>query len=158
MIALLYDPWAGIAELPVTLRHPLQLWRKAIWFRANPRDPGYMRARLQETWPGARCLEVTERLDAAALGDTREIVLLYPDAIGLGWGRIERQLATVAPHAVLQALNGRRQRMLLDPATRRALRLRRFLERTFVIELVAGLAMLIATPCLLAIDLLRGRT
>ena len=158
LVALFRDPWAGLAEEAVTWRNPRLLWRKAQWFKANPRSEAYMRARLAEHWPEAEFVDVAAdpawetRISGAA-----EIVLLYPDAIGIGFRGLERRVRVHAPRAAIQVLNGRRRVFLLDPATARALRVRRFLERTMLLDVFMGLAFLAATPVLLACDLARGR-
>ena len=72
-------------------------------------------------------------------------------------GLVERIVRARASHDVLQVLNGRRRVFLLDDTTVRALRLRRFLEETMLLDAVMGLGLLVATPVLLAIDLARGR-
>ena len=157
-VALFYDPWAGHAEAPVSLARPGLLWRKAVWFKANPRSRAYMAALLAEMRPAARLVDVGEGDGwRAAAAEARHILLLYPDAIGIGFGRIERALRRAAPAASLAALNGRRRLLPLDRATLRALRLRRFLERTMLVECVLGLTLLAATPLLLAFDYARGR-
>ncbi len=80
-----------------------------------------------------------DRLDArlvdrlSARGYTL-VVLLYRDAIGLGWSRTERSTRRLAGrHAVL---NGRRRFFELDRAHRRALRLRRLLSTAWITELL----------------------
>jgi hypothetical protein len=157
-IGLYHDAWSGLGEAPITLRRPLLLFRKAMWFKANPRSADYMRARLAEAWPAARFFDCGTEPDweqaAAAAGD---VVLLYPDAIGIGFGDIERRLQSVAPRATLHVLNGRRRGFLLDAATHRALRLRRFLECSMLVEIVFGCGFLLATPVLLGVDWARGR-
>ena len=158
ILVLTRDAWAGLADAPTTLRQPLLLWRKAVWFKANPRDAAYMGALLAEHWPGAAAVDVGRDRDwTRDLAAAREIVLLYPDAIGIGFGAIERRILDAAPRAEITVLTGRRRRFLLDRATRRGLLVRRFLERSMLLECLMGLGLLLATPVLLGVDLARGR-
>jgi hypothetical protein len=156
--ALVLDPWLGLEDAPPTLRRPLLLWRKAMWFKANPRPAAYMRALLAEHWPQARLVDVrSEPHWAGALTGAERVVLLYPDAIGIGFGGIERRLLRLEPHGVITVLNGRRRVFELDRRVRRRLLLRRFLERSMLIECILGVGMLAATPFLVCLDLARGR-
>jgi hypothetical protein len=91
IIGIFYDPWAGIRVTPASFRNPLRLWRKAVWYRANPRSREYMQALLAERFPDAEFVEIGARplsidMDIGATN----IVMLYPDAIGLGFTSIER--------------------------------------------------------------------
>jgi hypothetical protein len=158
IVALFHDPWKGLADAPVDWRRPGRLWRKAQWFKANPRTASYMQDRLGELWPEARFIDTDAEADwDRALDGAAQVILLYPDAIGISFNRVERIVRARANHAVLQVVNGRRRVFLLDDATARALRLRRFFEGTMLLEAIMGLVLLVATPVLLAIDLVRGR-
>jgi hypothetical protein len=66
------------------------------------------------------------------------VVLLYPDGNGLGWMSLEQRLGRLGVPMV--ALNGRRRLFTFDKPTRRALRLRRALERSWLVEaaVIAG--------------------
>ena len=153
IVALYHDPWKGLADALVDWRRPWLVWRKAQWFKANPRTASYMQERLAELWPEARFIDTGAEANwDRAVDGAAQVVLLYPDAI-----RVERVVRARANRAVLQVVNGRRRVFLLDDATMRSLRLRRFFEETMVLEAIMGLALLVATPVLLAIDLVRGR-
>lgn len=156
-VALFYDHWAATRNAPVSFRRPFQLWKKVVWYKANPRTADYMTALLRERYPHAELVELSERLT----DDVRQaglVVLLYPDPIGLGFSPIERDLARAAPDARIAVLNGRRRQFEFDKSTRRALRFRRFLEWTMLVECVSGVVLIIATPFLLLFDMVRGRT
>jgi hypothetical protein len=86
------------------------------------------------TGPGRE--QVRQRLGR---DDWDVVLLVYPDAIGLGAGALERlALDTGRP---VYVLNGRRRLFALDPGTRAALVRRRFLARSRVVEkLLAVLA------------------
>ena len=158
IVGLFHDPWAGVRNGPRTLRQPLSLWKKAVWYRANPRSADEMQNLLVERFPGTRFAEVDAgSLDAAVPTDATRIVLLFPDATGLGCAWMARTAARRAPNASLIVLNGRRRQFELDGRSRLALAGRRFLERTMMVEFVAGGVILIATPFLLVFDFVRGR-
>lgn len=135
----------GVAELP--RRTTRRAYRRALLEKANPRSPAYMRELFADRYPDGRI-----ETDVSAVDGAHTIVLLYPDAIGLGWEPIERRL----PPDV-RVLNGRGREFALDRRARIALRARRLLERTMLVEAVALVAAAAATPALLAADLLRGR-
>jgi hypothetical protein len=88
----------------------------------------------------------------------QQIVLLYPDAIGLGWGPVERAvLRRAAPGAEVRVLNGRRRDFVLDRRARFRLELRRWFETALIGEAAATVSFVLLTPVLLAWDVLRGR-
>jgi len=152
------DPWWKISQHANALQRPLALWRKAVWYKANPRSPAEMRSRFATAFPETPLLDAGQDPGwASAVSGARVIVLVYPDSIGLGFGRIERQVRRAAPAAKLELLNGRGRRMALDGRTRLALRARRLLEWTMTVELVAGGILVLSTPVLLLVDLMRGR-
>jgi hypothetical protein len=158
IVGLFHDPWESARVAPRTLRRPLALWKKAVWYRANPRSADYMKSLLAERFPDAGFIEVDgQSLDAAVPSDATRIVLLFPDAIGLGCAWMAGKAARRAPNASLTVLNGRRRQFELDARSRVALASRRFLERTMIVEFAAGAFILLATPFLLAFDFVRGR-
>ena len=66
----------GYEHLPK--RSPGRIYRRTMWWKANPRDPAYMRALFAERYPDGELHEG----DSPPAADVT--VLLYPDAIGLG--------------------------------------------------------------------------
>jgi hypothetical protein len=149
-----YDPWARAAsrELP----RPLELYRRAVAYKANPRSREYMETLFASTVAGGRLVEAEPT--PSSLADADRVVLLYPDAIGVGFGRLERRvLAQVPAGAKLWALNGRRRLFELTPKTRRRLALRRLLEVSMLPEAVVTVLFAAASVPLALIDLLRGR-
>lgn len=158
-VALYRNPLAPAAADPISLRHPWRLWRKAIWFRANPRDTAYMQARLAEHFPEASFVDVDSDPDWPRKVDgATTVVLLYPDSIGLGFAGLESRARRLAPEAEFVVVNGRRRKFPFDSAARRRLYPRRFLEWTMLLEFFMGLGILIATPFLLVFDTVRGRS
>ena len=60
--------------------------------------------------------------------------MLYPDSIGLGWSRIERYF--LKSGCTVMVLNGRGRFFELTPKVRRKLKFLRFLELSFVVEMM----------------------
>lgn len=159
VIALFFNPWPGHMERPRD-RHPLRLYRYAIWYKANPRNAEYLRELLAERFPDAEWVSVDEQPEwRERIGGADEIVLLYPDSIGLGFASLEREIhASRKAWAGVTVLNGRRRQFRLNGATRLGLRMRRLLEWTMLPELMFLAVFLVVTPLLWALDLVRGRT
>jgi hypothetical protein len=151
VVGVLYYPWGedyGYPALP--RKRPRRIYRRTLWWKSNPRSRDYMRALFRERYPDA---ELHEGDSPPPPADNT--VLLYPDAIGLGFAPRERELRG---RPGLRALNGRRREFALDRPTLRALRVRRLLERTMLLEAVAlPLFVALAAPLWL-FDALRGRT
>ena len=150
-------------------------------FFANPRDLAYQIGLARDLLALGTPTEVVCRVDAAyrelpavtqmeALGRVEicpagelgrdahrfdTVGLIYPDALGLGWSRLEARLRTLQARNIV-FVNGRRRAMTLDAAAWRALSWRRFLAKTRLPELVfAALAIPVAAGCAAA-DALRG--
>lgn len=94
-----------------------------------------------------------ERLAAEAAGGA--IVLIYPDALGLGWGPFEGALRQKGIEPFV--LNGRQRLFRLDNSARWALLWRRFLAQTRIVELIMAF-LLAPTAWMLALaDRIDGR-
>lgn len=159
-IALFHSPWPadGLARPPRS--KPFAQYRYAVWYKANPRDADYMRALQCELIPDAEWVDTREQPDwSSRLADADEVVLLYPDSIGLGFNRVERAvMAHKAASAAVGVLNGRRRKFHLNGATRLGLRLRRLLEWSMLPEFLFLPIFVAATPLMWAFDAARGRT
>jgi hypothetical protein len=156
----LYLPWQGnLATAPAPARNPVDKYRKALQYKANPRDENYLRSCFSERFPGGEFINIAQNQnwrESVKAADT--VVFLYPDAIGLGFGRLEREVGRLKKNwAALRALNGRRRDFLLSSSTLWALRLRRLIERGMLGELIALLLFGCLTPVFLLGDLLRQR-
>lgn len=138
----------------------LDLYRYALWYKANPRTADYMRSLVLDRFPDAEWLETREHSDwTNRLCHADTVILLYPDSIGLGFGAVERSVfAHKRDWAAVVVLNGRRRKFRLNGATRFGLRLRRMLERSMLVELALLPVFVVVTPLLWAIDAARGRT
>lgn len=100
---------------------------RVVCQRSHPRSKEYMLSLLQEKFPG------TQLIDLEQPRSSGQIILLYPDSIGLGWWKVERRLSR--SHKLV-VLNGRRRVFEFTPSVRRMLLLRRFLEMTFLPEML----------------------
>ena len=159
VIGIFHDSWARIRQLPTSFRNPLSLWMKAVWYKANPRSSDYMKALFAERYPGATFIDTgAGAISAATMVGASKVVLLYPDSIGLGYAAIERGVAHNAPNAAVEVLNGRQRQFAFDRRVRWALRSRRFLEWTMLIECFAGVALVLVTPFLFLFDFMRGKS
>ena len=145
-VGVLHDPW------PARRDGRLRRYRAMVEYKANPRDETYMRALFAERYPDGRLG------GAEDVAGADRIVLLYPDAIGIGWGPVERALLRRASQRTeVRVLNGRRRDFVLDRRSRQRLELRRWLEAALVGEALASAAFVLITPVLVAWDVLRGR-
>lgn len=128
---------------------------------SDPRSEAWMSRAFEVRYPMGRFRVIDPATvssdEFALMGDT-VIVLLYPDAIGLGFGPLERRLRASLPMgATVHVLNGRRRSFALDGATCRALMLRRAIKRLLLGEMVFSLVFVAMTPILLVADWMRGR-
>ncbi|OGG48157.1 MAG: hypothetical protein A3F84_23055 [Candidatus Handelsmanbacteria bacterium RIFCSPLOWO2_12_FULL_64_10] len=110
---------------------------------------------LRRVWGGSKGLgsldpTLTQELSAR---NYDALVLLYPDAIGLGWGRTERVLARLRIPTTL-VINGRRRVFVWDAESRRALRRRRAAEKLWVAEMALALVIALGGVPLTAWDFL----
>ncbi|MFA7428595.1 MAG: hypothetical protein WCZ23_00395 [Rhodospirillaceae bacterium] len=156
VLGLFYTPWPEHMEARVPLSQPHKLFRKAVWLKSNPRDLAYMSNLFRERYPDGHLTQTVDEDDVRAAD---VVVLLYSDAVGLGWAGIEWQILHARRDVTeVRVLNGRRRDFVLSGNTRRALLWRRMLEWTMLPEIVMTISFLIVTPLLLTIDWVRGRT
>lgn len=159
VVGLFYSAWNKDIEGWRSSRHLLELYRYAVWFKANPRSKDYMCTLFTERFPAAMLFDLNEDpawRDYVRCADI--VVLLYPDAIGLGFATLEHEVRRLLkPLAALRVLSGRRREFVMNSSTSRALIVRRVLERSMLLELLFTPIFVCLTPLLLMIDLLRGR-
>jgi hypothetical protein len=156
VIGVFHNPWCADYD---PRRSAAELYRRAVWLKANPRDEAYMRALFAERYPRG------EFVDADAdprwlerLRDADTVVLLYPDSTGLHFSPLESVVEKNKKlWATVRALNGRRRDFVLSARARRQLRRRRFVERAMLGEALSIFAFAAMTPFFVAVDLLRGR-
>lgn len=85
------------------------------------------------------------------------IILVYPDALGLGWSSLERKLLA-SLRVPLFFATGRRRLMPLNLSAHRQLRWRRFLANSRVAELLCGALVIPFAISCAAVDALRGKS
>ncbi len=126
--------------------------------KRNPRDQEQMLGLARAAFgPDSRVVRAHE-IEPRLLADASEIVLLWPDGNGYGWGRVERRVfARKAPSCAVVVLNGRRRRFTLSRWLRVGYLVRRILERFWVAEIAFSLLFLLVSPCLVVWDLATGR-
>jgi hypothetical protein len=130
----------------------------AARYRRNPRTAEYMHGLARSVMPSATIVEVETELPAAQIAAADHIVLLWPDAIGFGWTRIERAVFRAKRRdARVSALTGRRRSVDLAVPTLLGFRLRRMVERLWLGEIAATLLLLFTGPILVVWDLAKGR-
>lgn len=101
---------------------------RVVCQRANPRSKEYMQNLLSENFPNHKLISPDNITNAD------DVVLLYPDSIGLGWGSIERKIKNISKN--IQVLNGRKRKFILNSKIQSQLNLRRLLEITFLPEII----------------------
>ena len=123
--------------------------------RRNVRSQGYMETLAAQRFPEFTSAQLY--FEADCLPPCSRLVLLWPDANGIGWSGIEEHLMNQRPNTEFIVLNGRRRQFQLDATIARSYRLRRFFEKAMVYEIGFSIAFLFLTPCMLVWDGLRGR-
>lgn len=108
---------------------PQKMYR-SVCSKANPRTDVYMQDLLKSVEPKAK--EICD-LDFASL-EKASVIIMYPDAIGFGGGRLEKVLLKHCKEVYI--LNGRKRYFQLTIKTRRKLLFRRFLEKTMLVEIM----------------------
>jgi hypothetical protein len=124
-----------------------------------PRDESYMRHIFEQRYPGASFLNAG--IDGnwqTEIKTAEKIVLLFPDAIGFGFSRLEHQVRGLkSATAEVCFLNGRTRTLQISASVRSQLRLRRLLVRFLVFEMLAIVPFFFATLWFAGSDRVRGR-
>jgi hypothetical protein len=129
---------------------PQKLW-KVVCCRANPRPFEYMKSALESIYPEAEIM-LLEDIPPAL----KKVILMYPDSIGLGQGSLESYLTKRGVELFI--LNGRKRHFELTSSVRRKLRLKRFLETSFLFEFLGLLFLLIFASLSTIKDKMMGRS
>lgn len=156
IVGIFHNPWQAEYKTDTSL---MELYRKALWLKANPRREAYMKELFEERYPQGKFINADEQADwteQMSLADV--IVLLYPDSIGTKFSPIESFVKTNKKcWSTVRVLNGRRREFMLTRRAIRQLRLRRVLERSMLGEALAIVAFMAVTPLFIVSDLVRGR-
>lgn len=127
--------------------------------RRNPRSAEYMKALCDHTFGKDYTMLPAEDIASKSLTEAEDVVLLWPDGNGYGWGRTEKKVLRALPkEARLHVLNGRRRYFRFGPTQRVGYMLRRAAERFWVGEMAMTLVFIFATPFLIAWDKAKGRS
>ena len=161
VLAVLFSP--DVDAGPAT--GPLVKLRLIERYKRNSRLPDYMRELARVAIKqDCELIELPEGCDparvltAARLEAAREIVLLWPDAIGYGWWPIERRVfASKRPVTPVSVLSGRRRRFAVTWSSLMPFRVRRVVERLWLGEIALGAGLLLAGAFLVTWDTIRGR-
>jgi hypothetical protein len=92
-----------------------------------------------------------------AVRDIDTIILAYPDALGLTFGRLEARLLAAGARNIV-VLTGRRRLFPLSPQAMRSFRWRRLLASTRIVELMGAIAVLPVAAALAGYDWLKAGT
>jgi hypothetical protein len=88
------------------------------------------------------------------LGKFEQIVLLWPDGNGMGWFDIERQIFREKDlNSAVYVLNGRNRLFELHRTLWRRYKLKRFLEKSFLLEFAVLGVFLVTAPVLALWDM-----
>ena len=136
-----------------------QYYKRAVYFKANPRDEEYMKSIFEERFPTGEFIDCLADVEWTKVKKADMVVLLYPDAIGLGFCNIERKLNRNINrrNTSIYILNGRRRFYEFNFKTRICLYCRRVLERYMIGEILVSCFIVVLTPLLWLWDQLRGR-
>lgn len=112
---------------------------------------------IGDLWPNVEAsITPLDRFPLDLLRDPDTVVLVYPDPLGLGFGRFESQLIAMGASNIV-ILNGRRRLFPLTAAARRVLWWRRVLASTRLLEAVAAIGLVPFAAILATYDRFRGR-
>lgn len=94
--------------------------------------------------------------ETPSVREANTVLLVYPDALGLTFGGLERRLRSSGADNVV-VVTGRRRFFPLTATARRALAWRRVLASTRIVELAGAVAVIPVAAILAVHDRLRGR-
>ncbi|MBN2010091.1 hypothetical protein JW960_12170 [candidate division KSB1 bacterium] len=133
---------------------PWSLYKQVLWYKARPRREAYMQELFETYYPDGIFINIDNEPDwQHHIVSASTIVLLYPDATGLGFMSVERTIwKQKRMWANIKVMNGRRRQFVINWSVYIQLLIRRILERTMLIELCATIPFVLITPILLLID------
>ena len=128
-------------------------------YKQARRSAEYMRAlAVEHAGADVVFVDAADVMSSGRLDGAGRIFLLWDDAIGAGWGLGDLKVLMNAPSsATVTVLNGRRRSFALTPRSLAGAWARRFLEASFLGELVFTIAFVIVSPFIVGLDLVRGR-
>ena len=152
----------GVLHIPADYATPRRglsgLWRRHVIANASVRNREYMESLFNARFPGSELIFLEEgRVPSSLAVGADNIVLLYPDSIGLDFRHIERELVRRWPSKRLLVLNGRGRLFRLDKGMLHRLLFLRFLESFRIPEIAFLIVFLLTTPFLVLVDFFRDR-
>jgi hypothetical protein len=124
--------------------------------RINPRSLEYMKEAIKRRVGDVGSPEPHDLSVPPKWGEFGQIILLWPDGNGLGWFNVERQMFGRAnANAGVYVLNGRNRLFELRRTLWRRYRIRRFLEKSFLLEFGVLGVFLVTAPALALWDMTR---
>jgi len=121
--------------------------------RRNPRSLSYMKEIVDSRLGSIGWTSANDSSVLPTLHQFEQIILLWPDGNGMGWFNIERQVFNgKRVSAPVYVLNGRKRLFELQRPLWRGYRFRRFLEKSFLLELGVLVVFLVTAPLLLFWD------
>ncbi|HQS83352.1 MAG: glycine/betaine ABC transporter permease [Alphaproteobacteria bacterium 16-39-46] len=129
---------------------PLKLYQ-VVCNRSNPRSKEDLINFLKFSFPKAQLVDINNIPE-----NVKEVILLYPDAIGLGYCSLEKKC--FKKFKTIKVLTGRNRSFNLTYTKRASLLLRRFLEISFLSELLFAPFLLLIGSILGIKDKLTGHS
>jgi hypothetical protein len=118
-------------------------------YRGNPRPLAYMKELVSRHMDNIDLVPAHDLSMLSQISTVQQIVLLWPDANGMGWFDIERQIFKgKRPGNDVYVLNGRGRLFELSKQQWRAFRLKRFLEKSFLLEIGVLTLFMVTAPML----------
>ena len=127
--------------------------------RTNARSFLYMTDLINKRLGSVASAPLNDLSSLPYLGKFEQIVLLWPDGNGMGWFDIERQIFREKnTNTAVYVLNGRNRLFELHRTLWRRYRLKRFLEKSFLLEFGVLGVFLVTAPALALWDMACGAT
>jgi hypothetical protein len=152
------EEWAS-RHKPSLLASKILALASYLEYQRNPRSRSYMETLVACVFPKeqGKIIDVTGPGIHVNWQQIDRIVLLWPDGNGTGWAAIEQEVFRKKPaRAKVLVLNGRRRVFQLSRGRWRAIKCRRALEKTLLLEMMLFLVFLITGSVLAVWDFLRG--
>jgi len=125
--------------------------------RTNPRSFEYMKEVISTRLRSSGSAPVNDLSVLPPLEKFEQIILLWPDGNGMGWSSIERKVIRAKnATARVYVLNGRRRLFELQRRIWRGYKVRRFLEKSFLLESGVLVVFLVTAPILALWDFVIG--